>query len=363
MLKEALKNLALPDLFLHKDGTRVSRKEEWEEKMRPYLRELVLREEYGKMPPVVHPTAERTVDDITFADKAIYEHISFTFELEGRTHTVPTALIYPKGARSIPFFMYINFRPEIPDRYLPVEEIIDNGYGIFTVCYSDITTDNGDFTNGLAGLFEGEIRLPEGTGKIVYWSYMLSRMMDYLLTREEADHAAIGVGGHSRLGKTALLTAALDERFAFTCVNNSGCSGAAISRGVNEGAETIQVITDRFPYWFCPNYLQYVGAPEKLPFDQHALLALVAPRAVFVGAAVMDKWADTNNQFLACVAASPVWKLYGKRGFASPDRFPEVGDSFYEGEVGYHLRAGSHFQSRADWLVYMKAAERFKKQK
>ena len=360
MLKNALAKLELPDLFLAKDGTRVSRKEEWEEKMRPYWRKTLLREEYGKLPPVIQPTVEKTLDPVTFANKAVYEHISFTFTLKGRTHTVPTALIYPRGARRIPFFMYINFRPDIPDRYLPVEEIIDNGYGIFTVCYQDITTDNGDFTSGLAGLFEGENRVPESAGKIAYWSYMLSRMMDYLQTREEAAPAAIGVGGHSRLGKTALLTAALDERFAFACVNNSGCSGAAISRGANEGAETVKIITERFPYWFCPNYLQYADDPTKLPFDQHMLLALVAPRAVFVGAAVEDVWADTNNQFLACLAASPVWELYGKRGFVSPDRFPEVGDCFCDGEVGYHLRAGSHFQSRTDWLVYMKAAERFK---
>ena len=363
MTEEVLAKLGLPDLFLAEDGTRVSRKEEWEEKMRPYWRELILREEYGKLPPVMTPSTEKTFDPVTFANKAVYEHIAFTFTRDERTHTVPTSLIYPKGAKEIPFFIYINFRPDIPDRYLPVEEIIDNGYGIFTVSYQDITTDDGDFTSGLAGIFEGENRVPEAAGKIAYWSYMLSRMMDYLETRGEADPAAIGVGGHSRLGKTALLTAALDERFAFTCVNNSGCSGAAISRGASEGAETIADITKNFPYWFCPNYLQYVGAPEKLPFDQHMLLALVAPRAVFVGAAVEDVWADTNNQYLACVASSPVWELYGKRGFLSPDRFPEVGDGFYEGSVGYHLRAGSHFHSRTDWLTYMKAAERFKKQK
>ena len=107
------------------------------------------------------------------------------------------------------------------------------------------------------------------------------------------------------------------------------------------------------------NYQKYGKGESQLPFDQHALVSLIAPRAVFVGAAVDDQWADTNNQFLACAAASEVWKLYQKDGFITEDRLPEVGDVFTEGEVGFHLRAGTHYQSRDDWSTYMQAIKKY----
>jgi hypothetical protein len=242
---------------------------------------------------------------------------------------------------------------------LYVEEIIDNGFGIFSVCYNDITKDDNDFTDGLAGIFQEGERTGDDTGKICYWAYAASNMMDYLLTRPEADPDAIGISGHSRLGKTALLTAAIDQRFAFVCSNNSGCSGVGLSRGVCDAGEKVGRICNVFPYWFAPNYQQYANNEGALPFDQHCLVAMVAPRAVFVGAAIEDVWADTDNQFLSCVAASSVWGMYGSKGFIVPDKMPELGDTFTDGDVGFHLRAGKHFHSRTDWLVYMDAVKKY----
>jgi hypothetical protein len=192
----------------------------------------------------------------------------------------------------------------------------------------------------------------------MYWAYTASQMMDYLQTRTEADKTKIGISGHSRLGKTALLAAALDERFAFTCPNNSGCSGVALSHGHCESAERIEDIVKRFSYWFCPNYQKYLGKDNELPFDQHCLVALVAPRKVYVGAAIEDVWADTDNQFLSCVAASKVWELYEKDGLLSPDRLPVCGDEFIDGNVGFHLRKGKHYHSRSDWQVYLTAVKK-----
>ena len=359
MLEKELAKRSLPDLFCVPGKKAVTTKDDWESIARPYWRRILLQEEYGKLPPVIEPEICVKANAVNFAGKAMWEEISFKFKRNGKEHTVPAQLIYPKGAKGCPFFVYLDFYSEIPSIYLPVEEIIDGGFGIFTVCHKDVTKDNGDFTDGLAGLFlEGE-RTFDDTGKIAYWAYMTSRMMDYLLTREEADKNAIGVAGHSRYGKTVLLAAALDERFSFVCSNESGCSGAALSRNRCKGAETIRDICGAVPYWFCPNYLKYIDNEDKQPFDQHCLLALVAPRRAYIGTAVDDIWGDTENQFLNCVASSKAWNLYGKAGFVSPDRMPVCGDVFTDGEIGFHLRAGEHFLSRLDWQIYMQSVRKF----
>lgn len=358
MIERELQKRQLPDLFLSPNGERITVSADWERIMRPYWKSLLLREVYGQMPPYVKPEVIGKYNPVTFGGKAVWEEIAFHFTWKEKTHTVPAQLIYPADKKTSPFFIYLNFRPDIPDRYLPVEEIIDHGFGVFVVHYNDITKDNGDFTDGLAGLFSAEKRAGEHFGKISCWAYMASHMMDYLITRPEADPKAIGIAGHSRLGKTALLAAAMDERFAFVCANESGCSGAALARGCAEGAESVRNICEVFPYWFCPNYLQYMDCPEAMPVDQHCLLALIAPRAVYIGGALDDTWCGNDNQFLACAAASPVWELYGKQGLATPDRMPECGDILTDGYVGFHLRAGSHFHSRTDWLVYMDAVKR-----
>ncbi len=358
MLKQELERRNLPDLFSMPDGKKIETKEDWENIARPYWTKLLLQEEYGQFPPVVTPEIVVKTNEADFAGKATWEEILFTFKTNGKEHTVRTHLMCPKNKVEVPFFIYITFRPEIPDRYVPVEEIIDNGFGVFTVCYNDITKDNADFNDGLAGLFQQGERKAEDAGKIVYWSYMLSRMMDYLQTRNEVDKTAIAVSGHSRLGKTSLLTAALDKRFAFVCPNNSGCSGAALSRGICVGGEKIRDIYERFPFWFCPNYEKYMDHEDNLPFDQHCLMALVAPRCVYVGGAIEDVWADNDNQFLTCVASSSAWELYGKTGFVSLDRLPVCGDIFIDGEVGFHLRTGKHYHSRDDWHVYMDAIKK-----
>ncbi len=360
MLEELLLNRKLPNLF-RVNGQEISTIEDWENQARPYWKRQLLTEEYGQLPPKITPEITVQKNLIDFAGKGIWEQVTFAFEYNGKQHTVPTQLIYPADDKKHPFFIYLNFRPDIPDRYLPVEELLDNGFGIFTVCYNDVTPDNADFSIGLPALFQNGERKADDAGKIIYWSYMASQMMDYLQTLPHADQKAIGVAGHSRLGKTALLTAALDERFAFVCSNNSGCSGASIARGVSEKGEHISNILNSFPYWFCPNYAKYINNEEALPFDQHCLIALVAPRGVYIGAAIQDLWADNDSQFLSCVAASKVWGLYGKAGIITPDKLPECEDVLTEGSVGFHLRAGKHFHSRTDWLVYMSAVKKYLK--
>ena len=161
----------------------------------------------------------------------------------------------------------------------------------------------------------------------------------------------ISIVGHSRLGKTALLAGALDHRFLCAFSNDSGCSGAALSRE-NTG-ETIRRITDRFPYWFCEEYKKYADNESALPFDQHYLLAANIPHMVYVASASLDDWACQKNEFLSCVAASEYYKAETGNGFVAPDRDVEVGDAFHVGNIGYHLRYGDHCLSRADWNYYI----------
>lgn len=175
--------------------------------------------------------------------------------------------------------------------------------------------------------------------------------MDYACTVPEIDHDRIGVVGHSRLGKTALLAGALDERFFCAFSNDSGCSGAALARGTK--GETVGKIYQNFPYWFCEKYGTYAEQEDTMPFDQHFLLAAIAPRRVYVASASQDCWADPENEYLSCIAAGEYYRNMGLKGFIRPDRDPVPGDCFGEGEIGYHLRAGTHYLSREDWGHFM----------
>jgi len=246
----------------------------------------------------------------------------------------------------------LNFRDLVPDIYYPAEEICDNGFAVLTVCYKDVTSDNGDFDDGAAGAaFGGRERGDADGGKIALWAWAASRVMDYAETLPQLDPARAFVAGHSRLGKTALLAGALDPRFACAVSNDSGCSGAAVSRG--KQGETVKDICTRFPYWFCNNYQKYMENESALPFDQHFLVAAMAPRKVYVASAAEDLWADPASEYLACAAADEVYKKLGMTGFVRPDRLPEPGDKFHDGDIGYHLRSGQHYFSREDWLYIM----------
>ena len=317
--------------------------------------ELLLREEYGFLPPApLSVTAEEVSRNVRFcAGKAELITLKLTCSGEFGDFTFP--ICYTKPTRPtgpVPCFIQINFRDLVPDAYLPSEEIVDNGFAVLSFCYQDITSDNGDFTTGLSGVVypNGE-RADDRCGKIGLWAWAAMRVMDYAMTLPELDKDRISVCGHSRLGKTALLAGALDERFFCAFSNDSGCSGASLSR--EKEGETVAKIWNRFPYWFCGNFAKYADREDFLPFDQHFLLAANMPHRVYVASAAEDLWADPKNEYLSCVAADAYCKALGYSGFIHPDRLPEIGDSFHEGYIGYHLRAGLHYFSREDWQNYM----------
>ena len=328
----------------------------WDSSRTQYIKALC-REEYGRpLPPPTELHFEEQVPSkkaISFCAGAAEKKIVIASgTVCGKPFSFPFTVAIPRQGESLPFFVHCNFESQIPNKYSPTEEIVNRGFALLSVHYKDVTSDDGDFTNGLAGAVipDPEHRAPDAPGKIAMWAWANMRLMDYAMTLERLDPTRSAVIGHSRLGKTALLTGMLDERFPYVISNDSGCSGAAITRG--KVGEQISDITKHFPYWFCENYKKYTNHND-LTFDQHLLIAASAPRTVIVGSAEEDLWADPASEFLGCAAASPAWIAHGKKGFIAPDRLPVPGDVFDEGDICYQLRTGCHYLSRRDWNVYM----------
>ena len=351
VIENILLSRNLPDLLSFADGKNVTF-ENWS-KRKDEILSILSNEIYGTAPDAPQNITFEKTNAIgkygNFAGKAYTNEVNITFDTENGKFTIPCVEIVPKSSKKIPVFININFRPDIPDRYLPVEEIIDEGYAIVRLYYNDVALDENDnFEGGIASKYD---RKKYTWGKIRMWAWAISRIIDYLYTTDYADTNKIAVVGHSRLGKTALVCSAFDERVCLACSNDSGCSGDAITR--NKKGEHIADIIKVFPFWFCENYKKYVNNEDALPFDQHFLIAASAPRRVSLGAALNDEWADPESQYLGACAASAAWELLSENGFIHPDRLPNVNECFNEGKLSYHLRSGDHFLSRTDWLFYL----------
>lgn len=321
-------------------------------KSREEMLEILQAEEYGYMPQKPDGLIFEVKENIRAnfcAGKASLNEIIVTVKIGEDEFKFPFKAVIPTNEGKYPFFIHINFRDAVPDIYMPTEELVDNGFAVLSFCYKDITDDNNDFTDGLAGvLYKNKKREGSNPGKIAMWAWAAQRVMDWAVTCDKLDKDYSIVCGHSRLGKTALLAGATDERFKFVYSNNSGCSGAAISRG--KQGESVAKITEVFEYWFCENFKKYANNEENMPFDQHYLIASVAPRYVYVASAKNDLWADPDSEMLTCVAAGKMYENKNMTGFICENRLPEAGDQFNEGAIGYHLRAGTHYFSREDWL-------------
>ena len=319
---------------------------------------VLLREEYGYIPSAPFSISARlnAKDERFCAGKGVLESLTLVCASEWGDVEFPFTFAYPKGAeKPSPAFIHINFRDNIPDAYQPSEEILDRGYAVFTFCYKNVTSDDGDFSTGIAGAYyKGRERNETDCGKIAFWAWAAMRLLDYALAyRSDIVRSdRISVIGHSRLGKTALLAGALDERFYCAISNNSGCGGAAIARG-NTG-EKIKDICRNFPFWFCKGYTKYIDNEDNMPFDQHFLVAANYPHFVYVASAELDAWACPENEYLSAYLASEMYEREGRVGLSSDKReLPSVGTHCHGGDIGYHYRSGSHYLSRYDWNMYI----------
>lgn len=322
---------------------------------------------YGFTPPPCKVTAEQLqvpgAYRANWAGKLIQEYWQVNVETSNGVFAFPFHFMRPKHVEKSPVFLHINFRADMPDRYTPAEEIIDNGFAVVQVCYKDIVPDslNGDYTAGLAGFFHKDgPRTMSEWGKIGIWAWAASRVMDVLQTFDCIEKEHIIVCGHSRLGKTALWCGAQDERFWGAYSNDSGFGGAAVAK-YGTGERVADFIRCGSWDWFCEQFKTYVGKEDELPYDQHMLLALLAPRHLYVASAAADSSADPRAEFLTCYGAGKVWEMLGETGLVTPDAYPQVTGALPEdsvalhgGKVGYHIRPGEHFFSRTDWQLAMK---------
>jgi (4-O-methyl)-D-glucuronate---lignin esterase len=384
----------LPDPLVAEDGTRVTSAGQWVDRRKALLG-LFATSEYGATPgprPAVWTT--RTSRVVGALDgRAIRIQVTLNFGDRPDPQAMHLLLYLPAQATApAPVFLALNFKGNqavsadpgialatswLPDTdpgvehhrateatrgteasRFPLDLLLSHGYGLATAYYGDLDPDFDDgFQNGVEPLFyrPGQTRPADGEwGAIGAWAWGLSRAMDYLDTNPEVDERRVVVIGHSRLGKTALWAAAQDERFAIVISNDSGCGGAALHRRAY--GETIESITRAFPHWFTSNFVRYAGHEDQLPIDQHELLALIAPRPLYVASAAEDRWADPKGEFLAAAGADPVYRLLGRPGLgviAMPEVDHPVGDT-----IGYHVRTGGHDLTRYDWEQFVAFAER-----
>ncbi len=390
----------LPDALVMADGERVLSVSDWKEKRRPEILELFRTHVYGRVPEVrgsrLSPQISIEVTKVTpdaLDGTALRKEVTIHLAANKEGPKLELLIHLPVGAKqAVPMFLGLNFRgnhsihhdPTIPlctswmrnsekkgvvnhlatersrgiaaSRW-PIEMILDRGYGLATIYYGDIDPDFDDgFQNGVHPLFylPGQKRpRPSEWGSIAAWAWGLSRAMDYLETDDEIDARRIAVFGHSRLGKAALWAGAEDERFALVISNNSGCGGAALSR--RRFGETVSKINKNFPHWFCGNFKNYSDREDSLPVDQHQLIALIAPRPVYIASAEQDRWADPRGEFLAAYHAGTVYRLLGERPLASCE-MPPVNQPL-RATVGYHIREGKHGVTRYDWQAYLDFAD------
>lgn len=371
----------LPALLETAEGKAITTPQEWMNVRRPQILSLFSNLVYGRIPVPESPIkTEFHVQDInkTFmGGKATRKEILIRFSnSRGKAEMTILVFVPNEAAKPVPAFMILSFDDNRSDKFdvnkvspdklrngWPLGEILDRGYGFVSVYHQDLVGHNEvEFHHGIHPLFfKKRQSFPKahewGVLAAIGWGGM--RALDYLETDDDIDQRKVALMGHSKLGKATLWAAAQDQRFAMAISAQSGCGGAALWR--RRSGETLEKIS-RFPHWLCTNSRKFINREDDLPVDQHMLLALIAPRPVYVASATKDTWADPRGEYLSAYHASKVYRLLGKKGLTSEDT-PEVRRPILESSVGYHIRPGGHSVDMYDWQRFLDFADYHLKKK
>lgn len=365
-MKERLQRL--PKILVAEDGTTITTAELWEKKRRPELINMFREWIYGREPE--RPTRMSFKYDLledALTEKADQKSVTITIQGRNGIAEIHFNVFFPKQMKSpVPAFLLLDNREMAIEQikkgeftpFFPVEHLIENGYAAANVHISEFDPDYDDgFKNGFHGIMDSSScpRSKNAWATISAWAWGASLIMDYFEVDQDVDEERIALVGHSRGGKAALWAGALDQRFAMIVSNNSGNTGAAISRG--KKGETIRDINTVFPHWFTENYKLFNDREYELPIDQHQLLALIAPRLLYVSSASNDDWADPESEFLSVSLLEDVYQLYGLHSIG-PSPFPKNDISVMKGNVGYHVRTGEHNLVEFDWNCFIDFANK-----
>lgn len=384
----------IPSVLTASDGSRIGNAWEWMNRRRPEVLDFYTREVYGQMPPRPETMISEVVScrEDALDNTAIRKEIRITFRHGGLSHSMLMLVYIPKNIKGkAPVFLGLNFKGNhaaatetdviktgrdlagnlveetrgAQSHRWEFKEVIARGFASATCCYHDIFPDFPDAETWGQSIYnivckeKSPAELNKRYSAIGAWAWGLSRMLDVLEGEELIDCSRAGVIGHSRLGKTALWAGANDQRFRVVVSNDSGHGGAALFKR-NLG-ESIRILNLVFPNWFVSEFGKYDEKDADLEFDQNFLLSLIAPRALCIGSATEDLWADPKGEFLAGVYASEVYRLFGVQGM--PTNIHPAADVNVTGEVSYHMRTGKHNILLQDWEHYLEAADNFFRRK
>lgn len=353
----------LPDPLLSLDGKRINTRKQWETNRRPEVLRLFEDNVYGQIPKTVSAVKFTLTNEnkAAMGGKAHLKEVQIEVTHRQKSIKINLIVFTPNQVRGpSPAFVLINHRGKdntdptrtLKSDFWPAELLIDEGFAIAAFHVSDVSADNKDtFQNGvLQLLYPEQLDMDNGMRALGAWGWGASRVMDYLQQDVQIDKNKVAVIGHSRGGKAALWCGAQDQRFALVVSSCSGNGGSSLSR--RHYGETVKLTTTSFPHWFPPRFSQYSDREGSLPVDQHELLALIAPRPVYVGTASEDKWADPLGSFLALKNAESVYALYGIGPLPTTAQ-PAVNAPVFNASLGYHLREGAHDLTRYDWQQYI----------
>ncbi len=377
----------LPDLLQCLDGSKVKSVKDWEEKRRPEIMNIFMSDVYGKTPTekinVSYTLLATNPKDLS--GLATSKQVLFSFTNGKKTIEAVLLLYIPNNQKDkVPVIVGYNFmgnHSTIDDPHILYstseitlhnprgsqkerwcyKDIVSRGYAIATMCYNDIypdtKTSRDESVASLFSNYSSRTKAYNEWGAIGAWAWGSSRIVDYLETEPKIDQDRIAIMGHSRQGKAALWAGAQDKRFKVVISNDSGCGGAALSKRVF--GENIGIITTAFPHWFCPSFPRYAQNEENMPFDQHMLISLIAPRHAYVASAKEDQWADPKGEFLSLYHAKDVYLLY-KMDPITSDKQPDIHQPIHK-DVGYHIRAGKHNVTDYDWKCYLDYCDKYMK--